>query len=490
MHPFLILLVGVVVVVGSILALRLHSFLALALGAIVVAGLTPRANLERYAEAELKAGKMAARDAKSLAGDPWGKRVAAAFGNTCGGVGIIIALAAIIGQCMLSSGGADRIVRSTLGLMGDRAAPLAFAAAGFLLGIPVFFDTVFYLMIPLGKALAARTGKDYGLYIMTIAAGATISHSLVPPTPGPLLVASQIKMNGQPIIGEMILAGIVVGALSVIPGVLYAFWSNRRWPVPLRETPDAPLEKLRAMAERDPRSLPPLWLALVVILLPVALIVGAAVIGSLSKETQESISPLVRSAFRNLGDSNVALGIAAVVAIGMALRWRTGGAEKGGASLEAALGSAGQIILITAAGGAFGLMLQQTMVGDEIKKLFPADTLGVVALVGAFLVTTLVRVAQGSATVAMVTAIGMFAGMADPEKLGFHPVYLALAIGFGSKPLPWMNDSGFWVVCKMSGQTVGETLRNHTVVFTTMGISGLFFTVLAAKLFPFVGGGP
>ncbi len=486
MHPFVILLIGVVVVVGSILVLRLHAFLALVLGALVVAALTPRASLERYAQDELKAGKIAAKAAKDLPSAPWGKRLATAFGGTCAGIGIIIAMAAIIGQCMLESGGADRIVRSTLGLLGDRAAPVGFAAAGFLLGIPVFFDTVFYLMIPLGKAMAARTGKDYGLYVMTIAAGATISHSLVPPTPGPLLVASSIQVNGQPIIGEMILAGIVVGVLSVIPGLLYAFWANRRWPVPLRETADAPIAQLRAMAERDVRTLPPLSLSLLVILLPVVLIVGDALLKSWAG-LRESVPPLVVASFRHLGNSNVALGIAAGMAILMWLRYRPEAKEKG-ATLEAALGSAGQIILITAAGGAFGAMLQQTMVGDEIKAMFPATALGTVALVGAFLVTALVRVAQGSATVAMVTAIGMFAGMADPEKLGFHPVYLALAIGFGSKPLPWMNDSGFWVVCKMSGQTVGETLRNHTVVFTTMGVAGLLLTIAAAKLLPFAGG--
>ena len=471
MHPFLILGVGIVVVVGSILAFRLHAFLALILGALVVAVLTPRANLETFAAGSKAMSEKAKTD---FPGQTSGKRVAVSFGETCANIAIIIAMASIIGQCMLESGGADRVVRASLRFVGEKHAPIAFAATGFLLGIPVFFDTVFYLMIPLGKALAARTGKDYGLYIMSIAAGATISHSLVPPTPGPLYVAGELNVMGQ-----MILGGILIGGLSVIPGMLYAYYSNRRWPVPLRETPDVSLADLKAMADRDEKLLPPLWLALQPILLPVILIVADVIVWETGGKKNSS-SPGV-AALHMLGDPNVALTIAAAVSLWMQLRYKKG--SKVGASLETALASGGQIILITAAGGAFGAMLQQTGIGGSIKGLFPAGNVGVFVLVGAFLVTALVRVAQGSATVAMVTAMGMFKSFAP--SLAFHPVYLALAIGFGSKPVPWMNDSGFWVVAKMSGQTAQETLRNHTVVFTIMGFTGIILTIAAALLFPF-----
>jgi GntP family gluconate:H+ symporter len=468
-HPFLILLAGVVVVVGSILAFRLHAFLALALGALLVAALTPAARLREYGAQE----KMAPKDVDKLARQAPGERVAAAFGRTCATVGIIIALASIIGQCMLESGGAERIVRSTVSLLGESRAPIAFAVTGFLLSIPVFFDTVFYLMIPLAKALAARTGKNFGLYVMTIAAGATISHSLVPPTPGPLYVAGELN-----VLGPMYIGGIILGFLSVIPGVLYAYFSNRRWPVPLRETADVSLDELKAMSARDDRLLPPLGLSLLPILLPVVLIIGGVVLAQVSKSV--ALPAGLLGTARALGDSNVALGVGAAIALGMQIRYKRG--VKLSASLETALASAGQIILITASGGAFGGMLQQTAIGGEIARLFPAENAGLYVLGAAFLVTALVRVAQGSATVAMVTAMGMFKSFAP--SLGFHPVYLALAIGFGSKPVPWMNDSGFWVVCKMSGQTVKETLRNHTVVFTIMGFSGIVMTMVAAKLFP------
>lgn len=465
MHPFLILLIGVLVVVGSILALRLHAFLALILGALTVAAITPRENVERYA----REAKLSEKASKDLVATPWGKRLADAFGRSCGNIAIIIAMAAIVGQCMLESGGAERIVRASMSVTGERGAPFAFAITGFILGIPVFFDTVFYLMIPLAKSLAARTGKNYGLYVMSIAAGATISHSLVPPTPGPLYVASELG-----VVGPMILAGCVIGGLSVVPGLAYAYFSNRRWPVPLRETADVSIDDLKAMSLRDTASLPPLWASLLVVLLPVALIVGSV----LRKE----------ALFAQLGDANVALGLSAAIALVLRIRYAAPGAPKASSSLETALSGGGQIILITAAGAAFGAMLQQTAVGGEIAgmEVFKGANAGLATLVGAFLVTALIRGAQGSATVAMVTAIGMFGALAKGGNLGFHPVYLALAIGFGSKPFPWMNDSGFWLITKMSGQTPGETLRNHSTMFTIMGVSGLILTMISAKLFPFL----
>jgi gluconate:H+ symporter, GntP family len=465
-HPFLILLVGVVVVVGAILALRLHAFLALILGALVVAAATPTTSVERYA-ADARLSEKAAKD---LAGQAWGKRLADAFGRSCAGIAIIIAMAAIIGQCMLESGAAERIVRTSMALTGERGAPFAFALTGFVLGIPVFFDTVFYLMIPLAKSLAARTGKNYGLYVMSIAVGATISHSLVPPTPGPLYVATELG-----VLGPMILGGIVIGGLSVIPGLAYAYASNRRRPVPLRETADVSIDDLKALSARDDASLPPLWASLLVVLLPVALIVGAVA----------APSPLLSQ----LGDANVALGLSAVLALILRIRHAVPGAPKASTSLETALSGGGQIILITAAGAAFGAMLQQTAVGLEIAGMgvFKGANAGLAVLAGAFLVTALIRMAQGSATVAMVTAIGMFGALAKDGRLGFHAVYLALAIGFGSKPFPWMNDSGFWLITRMSGQTPGETLRNHSTMFTIMGVSGLILTLVSAKLFPFTG---
>ena len=152
--------------------------------------------------------------------------------------------------------------------------------------------------------------------------------------------------------------------------------------------------------------------------------------------------------------------------------------------MQSSLASGDVIILITAAGGAFGQILQQTGVSDLIQNQGFTSRAGLITF--AFLVTTAIRTAQGSATVAMITAVGVLAGVST-EALGFHPVYLALAIGCGSKPIAWMNDSGFWVIGKMSGMTEAETLRYITPMSCIMGGVGLAVVIAGATLFPMAG---
>lgn len=160
MDPIWILLCGMIVVLGGILLFRLHAFLALILGAFVVGGLTPQSSIEQSLLSKKQLDREKAkepftetdiRDAKKAAKKTLGERVATGFGNTCLNIGILIAMASIIGQCLLASGSADRIVRSLLKLLGEARAAFSFTISSFILGIPVFFDTVFYLMIPLGK---------------------------------------------------------------------------------------------------------------------------------------------------------------------------------------------------------------------------------------------------------------------------------------------------------------------------------------------------
>ena len=184
--PFILLLVGILTVVGGIIWLRLHAFLALTLAALLVGILTPVTLLERY---HVEEKGVSIEEARELADKNIGTRVAEGFGRTSAKIGILIAMAAIIGTCLMESGGALRIVRSFLSLLGEKRAPEALTGSSFLLGIPIFFDTLFYLMIPLARALAAQTKKNYVLYVMAIVAGGAMTHSLVPPTPGPLVVA-------------------------------------------------------------------------------------------------------------------------------------------------------------------------------------------------------------------------------------------------------------------------------------------------------------
>lgn len=503
MDPLIILLIGMAVVIGGVLWLRLHAFVALIGGALVVGSLaTPDAiqqSVMNDTRIEKDIRKQATNrlgqddpnltnlvqelhktQAKHTAAQSVISRVTGAFGKACGSLGILIAMAAIIGKCLLESGGAERIIRSALGLLGEKRAPLAFTGSGFLLGTPVFFDTVFYLMIPLGKALAMRFRENYGLYIMTIVAGATMAHSLVPPTPGPLFVAVQLDVD----LGLMILMGLVVGSVACATGYVYAKFVNGqdKWRVPLRDSADSPLAKLEEIAKRDGKSLPPLGLSLLPVLLPIVLIAGNTILEELVGEPPAGLASFLSL----VGDKNIALILSAAVALGLLAMQKRGDKQALFDSVQSALASGGVVILITAAGASFGTMLQQTNIAARIGGLAEQfEITGLMVLPMAFFVTALIRTAQGSATVSMITSVGIFAGMA--ATLPFHPVYLAMAIGCGSKPFPWMNDSGFWVINRMSGMTIGETIRSVSFLMTVMAIDGLIAVILLAWLFPMAG---
>ena len=503
MDPLIILLIGMAVVIGGVLWLRLHAFVALIGGALVVGSLaTPDAiqqSVMNDTRIEKDIRKQATNrlgqddpnltnlvqelhktQAKHTAAQSVISRVTGAFGKACGSLGILIAMAAIIGKCLLESGGAERIIRSALGLLGEKRAPLAFTGSGFLLGTPVFFDTVFYLMIPLGKALALRFRENYGLYIMTIVAGATMAHSLVPPTPGPLFVAVQLDVD----LGLMILMGLVVGSVACATGYVYAKFVNGqdKWRVPLRDSADSPLAKLEEIAKRDGKSLPPLGLSLLPVLLPIVLIAGNTILEELVGEPPAGLASFLSL----VGDKNIALILSAAVALGLLAMQKRGDKQALFDSVQSALASGGVVILITAAGASFGTMLQQTNIAARIGGLAEQfEITGLMVLPMAFFVTALIRTAQGSATVSMITSVGIFAGMA--ATLPFHAVYLAMAIGCGSKPFPWMNDSGFWVINRMSGMTIGETIRSVSFLMTVMAIDGLIAVILLAWFFPMAG---
>jgi gluconate:H+ symporter, GntP family len=467
MDPFILLFIGIVIVIGGIVWLRLHAFVALFSAAIVVASLTPKENIEETLRAQNRpAAEITARANESL-----GVKLGSKFGNTATSLGVLIAMASIVGGCLLASGGADRIVRSTLRLFGEKRSPFVFATSGYLLGVPVFFDTVYLLLIPLARAMARRTNRNYLLYVLAIAAGMTMTHSLVPPTPGPLFVANALRVE----VWQMLIGGIIVSAFAGCFGLAYAWWANLKWPtaVPAAATDDA-----SAVIERPDAELPPLWLALAPIVLPVVLISSAAL-----RTFLQMPEPLAR-AVGTIGHPNIALAIAAAIGLSTLAWQRRGDAKAVRTTVQSAISDAGSIILITAAGGVFGGVLQETGVGDRIQGLASHYQLAVLPL--AFVVTALIRTAQGSATVAMVTAVGILQGFASAGPLGFHPVYLALVIGCASKLIPWMNDSGFWVVCKTSGLSEREMLRSISVMFTIMGVAGGLLVMIAARILPFV----
>jgi len=470
--PLLILAVGVLIVVGGIIGLKLHPFLALLLGAFVVALLTPAVAIEQFALAKGTAPAAAlALSKKSI-----GERIATEFGSTAGKIGILIAMAAIIGKCMLDSGAAERIIRSVLRLTGIDKAPGAFLVSSFFIGIPVFFDTVLFLMIPLAKAMTLRIGKNYLLLVLCIMAGAAMANSLVPPAPGPLFLIGEMKIP----IGLMMIMGTLVGLCTITSGYFFALWANRRWPIPLRDSLDAKLEDLKAISEREDRSLPPLGVSLLPVLIPIVLIMADTARSSLLPNQSSLLLDFVKF----FGDKNIAVVSGGVAAMLLLVHQKRGENVSLSTFVSAALASGGSIILITSAGGAFGGMLQQTGISTRIADLTSGYQMALIPL--AFLIAAVVRTAQGSATVALITASGILSGMASNANLDFHPVYLGLAIGCGSKLVPWMNDAGFWIICKLSNLTEKEALKTISPLLVVMGLTGLVVILIAAKLFPLV----
>ncbi|AEL27834.1 GntP family permease [Cyclobacterium marinum] len=473
--PLIILVIGMLIVIGGIIFGKLNPFIALIVAALVVAWLTPSVAIVDFA---LSKGQSETA-AQALANTSIGERIAAAFGSTVGKIGILIAMAAIIGKAMLMSGAAERIVRSILGLTGEKNAPLAFLSGSFFLGIPVFFDTVFYLMIPLAKAMAMRLKQSYLLLVLCITAGAAMANSLVPPTPGPLFLIAEMDIP----IGMMMVGGFLVGSVTIIVGYFFAVWVNKRNPIPLRESLDAPLSEIEALANKDAAQLPSLGISLSPILVPLVLITGSATVHTFMDIDSTMNSNKLLLLLQFFGEKNMALIMGALAALLTLFiqKKKTNDGIKG--AVQSALTSGGVIILITAAGGAFGAMLQQTGISLRIAELTSGYQMALIPL--AFFITALVRTAQGSATVAMITASGILSGMST-TGLDFHHLYLGLAIACGSKLVPWMNDSGFWIVCKMSNLTEKEALRTFSPLLTIMGIVGLITIMIAAKIFPLV----
>ena len=447
MVPLLILLLAILVVVGMIVGLRINAFVALITAAIIVSLLSPGDWAEKIS------------------------RVAVAFGSTAGSIGIVIAMAAVIGVTMMASGAADRIVQAFLGLLGHKRGGTALAASGFVLSIPVFFDTVFYLLVPLARSMFSATGRDYLKYVVAIAAGAAATHALVPPTPGPLVIAENLSID----LGTLILIGALVALPATTLGLFYAGWLNRKMPVPMREVPGVEIDSTAL------QSLPSLGSSVLPIVLPVLLISGKTVVLPILDSSSAAAHWIMV-----LGDPNMALLLAGIAATALYIRMRRPSREGLAQLLEQSLMSGGLIILITAAGGTFGAMLKEAQIGPAISTMFAGaeQTSGVAMLLLGFGIASLLKFAQGSSTVAMITASAMLAAMITPGSLGFDVVYLGTAIGAGSLVGSWMNDSGFWIYAKMSGLTEVETLKSWSLLLVILGATGGLVTLLLSWIMP------
>lgn len=495
--PFAVLAISVVFIILAITKLRMHAFLALVLAAFLAGFLT-----EQFDPAAIaKLPKAMQADAKANSWVAAVELTAVEFGGAAGGIAISIGLASIIGLCLMESGSADKVVRRFLAAFGEKRAALALLASTYILSVPIFFDTMFMLMIPLARALRLRTGKNYLLYVMAICAAGVLTHSLTVPHPGPLAMVDNLRVDP----GLSLFWGLAAGILPCLVGYWLVKWIDSRHDVPLRETPGATLAELGQISQKPEAELPSFFWSITPVLLPI-LMIGAGSFLKVLAGYPDAVKTLggpetfatLAKYLALVGNKHVALGVGAAIAMWVLARQRRLSFTQLGDMMESPLGTASVIILITAAGGAFGGMLRNAGVGDAIKSVAQTYSINIIFL--GWLTSLVIRVAQGSATVAMLTTSSIMWPIINPgdavpaaeltaataAKLGFNPMYLFLAIGFGGFGGSWMNDSGFWVVSKLGGLTEKETLKSWSVLLTVLSICGLILTFLASRLLPLV----
>ncbi len=448
-HPLLVLLIAIAVVFLLIIRLKINAFMALITAAMTVGLLSSTVSLGEVMP-----------------------EVASAFGRVCGGIGIVIALAALIGQCLMESGAADKITRVFVRALGEKNASLSMLSSGYVLSVPVFFDTVFYLLIPLARAMRVRTGKNYVLFVMAICAGGAVTHTMVPPTPGPLAMAATLNID----LGVMILVGAFIGIQMSIVGWLFAINRDKALDIPLRETAGLSLDELEDLAHRDERRLPSFSMSMLPIVLPVLFITSNTAANAIDKESA------IAGVTAFLGNPNFALLVSATISLYMLAKQKGYSLAEMAKPVETAFASGGLIILITAAGGSFGGMLVRAEVGSTLGNL--AQEFGIPFLMLSFLLGALIKIAQGSGTVTMITVSSIMAPLIVASPPPFHTVYVACAIGSGSLVGSWMNDSGFWVYKQMSGFTEMEGLKTWTPLLAVMGVAGYILTQVFAIVLP------
>ncbi|MCP3014443.1 GntP family permease [Nocardiopsis dassonvillei] len=436
--------------------------LTVALGVGLLLVLVLRARLHAFVALLLVSAAVAFAAGLPLSGIPG--LLEAGMGDTLGGIAIIVALGAMLGRMMQETGAAQLLSQRLLALFGEGRAPLAMGLTALLLGIPVFFDVGFIIMVPLLYAVAARTGRSLISVALPAAGGLAIMHAVLPPHPGP--VAAAELLGGH--LGWIAFMGLVCGLPAWYLGA-YVFGKRLgdRTFVPVPASFQGEGDELCEV----PENAPPLSLTLAVVVLPVTLIL------------LNTFSPLVvpegpvLEALLFVGNPVTALTIATLLSF-----WLLG--LRGGMTRErvekaasASLGPTALVLLVTGAGGVFGEVLEATGAGEAVAGILSATALPAVVL--AFVIATIMRVALGSKTVAIVTTAPIVApliaeaGMSQPEI-----ALVVIAIAAGGTVLSHVNDSGFWLMNRYLDIDIRTTLKSWTVMETLMG--SIAFLIAAA----------
>ncbi len=392
------------------------------------------------------------------------------MGGTLGYIAIVIALGAMFGEMLQVSGGAEQIANSLVRKFGEDKAQWALGIAGLVIAIPVFFDVALILSIPLVYSLGKRTGRSLLYYAIPLVAGIAVGHSFIPPTPGPVAVASLIGAD----LGWVILMGLVAGIPAMaIGGVFF----GKKIAEKIHLTVPAEMEIDIPPAQGSiSKELPSFAMVMTLVAIPLVLILMNTVLGVVLPEGN-----VVRNWAAFIGHPFIALTLVTLLAFYFlgSLRGytRTDIQQIASRSFE----PIGLIILVTGAGGVFGRVLIATGVGEALATAMSASNLPIIVL--AFLIATVVRVSQGSATVSMVTAAGLIAPAIEVGNYSAPLVgAIVIAIASGATVLSHVNDSGFWLVGKYLGMTEKQTLQSWTLMETIVGLVG-FAVVLVLGFF-------
>ncbi|BAS27749.1 GntP family permease [Limnochorda pilosa] len=440
------LVIGVGVLVWLILATKVHVFLALILSAALT-------------------GLIAGLDPAQIA-----TTIANGFGSTLGGIGAVIGFGVMMGKLLEVSGAAERMALSFLRLFGKGREDWAMASTGYVVSIPIFCDSGFVILSPLAKALARRTGRSVVALGVALAAGLVVTHHAVPPTPGPLAVAGLFGVD----LGLMILYGAL---LSIPPLVAVVFYARR---LAKQVTPDDLVAAGQTAAEsgsdevaaaREERELPSATAAFAPIVLPVILIFANTLVTAL-KPAGAWVGYVTF-----LGNPIVAVGLGLLVAIYGLMRETP--REKVVGWMEQGISSAGIILLVTGGGGALGAVLRASGIGDYLAGQIAATALPAVLL--PFAVASIVRLVQGSGTVAMITAASITAPVL--AGTGANMALAAVAATQGAMVFSYFNDSYFWVVNRLLGITQVKKQVQTWSVPSTLAWAASLVVLLVVSLF-------
>ncbi|WP_446779171.1 GntT/GntP/DsdX family permease [Macellibacteroides fermentans] len=392
------------------------------------------------------------------------------LGGTLGFVATVVGIGGIFGQILEASGGTEAIARNLIRRFGKDKAHWSLVVAGFLIAIPVYFDVGFIILVPVVYALAKDTKRSTLFYAIPLLAGLAVTHTFVPPTPGPVAVADMLGAD----LGWVILIGSLIGLpVAILAGPVFGSYISKKIDV---APPKHMMEELNNGTEQSECSLPSFTAVATIIGMPLLLMVVKSVIELLIKlgYMQEGIVYDI-SVF--VGHPFTALIIATLMAAYF-LGTRRGFTRKQLLDVSAkALAPAGMIILIIGSGGAFKEMLIQSGVGNVLAEGISATKLPPIVL--AFIIAAAVRITLGSATVSMITAAGIIGPILEAYTLSeIHLALIVISIASGATILSHVNDSGFWLVGKYLGLTEMQTLRSWTVMETIIALGGFGIALL------------